>query len=131
MPFKNIVLSLKDVDSANKTRHCAFCLEICGVPAKLCGGCKKRAYCSRECQVADWKITGSGQRHKNWCGRYEHGEEDVDWEVAPVPNKGLGVRAKRLIPAGFRIIVEPVITDHRSHPGSYFHFNSFSFSNSI
>jgi len=90
-----------------KARHCAFCLNICGFPVKRCGGCKKRAYCSRECQLKDWSITGSGQRHKNWCGRYECGEEDVDWEVVPIPNKGLGIRAKKLIPTGFRIIVEP------------------------
>jgi len=100
------------------TRHCAFCLEIITTfPVKLCGGCKKRAYCSKECQVADWKITGTGQRHKNWCGVHNHGEEDVDWEVVPVPNKGLGIIAKKLLPAGYRIIVEPAFSDPNDHPG--------------
>jgi len=35
-------------------RHCAYCLNVCGLPIKLCGGYTKRAYCSRECQVKDW-----------------------------------------------------------------------------
>jgi len=68
--------------------------QVCEPPAKTCGGCKERAYCSKKCQSIDWKITGTGQRHKNWCGLYEHGEEDIDWEVALVPSKGLGVRTK-------------------------------------
>jgi len=86
----------------------------------LCGGCKKRAYCSKECQTADWSIKGNGQRHKNWCGIHEYGEEDLDWEVVPVPNnyKGLGIVAKRLLPAGFRIIVEPAFTDPHDHPSN-------------
>jgi len=88
---------------------------------KKCSGCKKRAYCSKECQSADWSTKGKGQGHKIWCGQITYGEEDVDWEVVPVPNKGLGVRAKRLIPAGFRIIVEPVFTDPKDHPGKYLH----------
>ena len=68
-------------------------------------------------QVADWKDTGTGQRHKNWCGVHDYGEEDVDWEVIPVPNKGLGIVAKKFLPAGYRIIVEPVFTDPSDHPG--------------
>lgn len=66
-------------------------------------------------------MKGSGQRHKLWCGRHDYGEEDVDWEVVPVPNKGLGIVAKRFLPAGFRIIVEPVFTNPHDHPG----FQSF------
>ena len=100
-------------------RHCAYCLQLCGFPAKLCGGCKMRAYCSRECKDKDWSVNGNGQRHVNWCQRHEFGEEDVDWEVVPIPNKGLGVRAKKLIPSGFKIIVEPVFTSPNDHPGSF------------
>lgn len=62
-------------------------------------------------------IRGVGQRHVQWCGIYECGEEDVDWEVIPIPNTGLGIAAKRSLPAGYRIIVEPGLTDHQSHPG--------------
>ncbi len=90
---------------------------VCPLPAKLCSGCKRRAYCSRECQQKDWTKKGNGQGHANWCRHYEYGEEDVDWEVAPVPNKGLGIIAKRLIPAGYRILIEPVFTDPKAHPG--------------
>ncbi len=101
-------------------RHCAYCLNVCGLPTKLCGGCKKRAYCSRECQTKDWSRKGDGQRHVNWCRRHEYGEEDVDWEVVPVVNKGLGIRAKKLIPAGLKIIVEPVFNSPDGHSGNIF-----------
>jgi len=86
----------------------------------ICDGCKKRAYCSRECQNADWVINGNGQRHVNWCSRHEYGEEDVDWEVVPIPNKGLGIRAKKPFPAGLKIIVEPVFPSPNDHPGYIF-----------
>ena len=106
-------------------RHCAYCLNVCVLPTKLCGGCKKKAYCSKECQAKDWSSKGNGQCHKLWCGRYECGEEDVDWEVVPIPNKGLGIRAKQLIPAGLKIIVEPVCSSPNDHPGSSLFFKLF------
>ena len=65
--------------------------------------------------MADWKPEGKGQGHKKWC-QYKCGEEDVDWHVVPIPGKGLGVVAKRTIPAGYRIIVEPVFSDPEGHP---------------
>ena len=84
---------------------------------QICSGCGKRAYCSKECQAKDWSIQGIGQKHVNWCGRYECGEEDVEWQLVPVPGKGLGLRALKFLPAGYRIIVEPVYTDMNAHPG--------------
>ena len=102
-------------NSKKNERHCAFCLQICS-PAKVCSKCRKRAYCSRQCQAADWKPEGKGQGHKNWC-QFECGEEDIDWHVVPVPGKGLGIVAKRMIPAGYRIIVEPEFNDPEGHPG--------------
>jgi len=102
--------------SSQKSRHCAYCLKECPL-VKLCGGCKKRAYCSRECQLIDWPAGGKGQGHKHWCRRYECGEEDVDWEIVAVPGKGLGIVAKRTIPAKYRIIVEGVYTNPLAHPG--------------
>lgn len=113
----------------DEVRHCAFCLKVCGLPAKKCCGCKRRAYCSKLCQAADWKPTGVGQRHKNWCNQHEFGEEDVDWKVVPVPNKGLGIVAKRSLPAGYRIIVEPVFTNPKDHPGFIYNYiTNFKFS---
>ncbi len=94
------------MDSPVKKRHCAFCLNpIEDQIIKLCGKCRRRAYCSRECQVTDWSADGKGQGHKNWC-HLVCGEEDIDWEVSNVPGKGLGVVAKRTIPAKYRIIVD-------------------------
>lgn len=116
--FQQKIFNLQDVQSTAGIRHCAFCLEVCELPVKKCGGCKKRAYCSKDCQLADWKVNGTGQGHKNWCCRYVHGEEDIDWEVLPVL-KGLGIVAKKLIPAGFRIIVEHIYTDPHAHPGCF------------
>ena len=98
--------------SEKSRRHCAFCLKRSAV-VMVCEGCRKRAYCSDECRRTDWSI--SGQRHRNWCGKC--GEEDVDWEVVPIPSKGLGVVALRRLPAKFRIMVEPVFTDPLAHPG--------------
>ena len=87
-------------------------------PVKLCGKCKKRAYCSRDCQLVDWPLGGKGQGHKNWC-HLDCGEEDVDWEVRSIiPGKGLGIVAKRMITPLYRIIVEPVFTDPKQHPGT-------------
>jgi hypothetical protein len=106
-------------------RHCAFCLkELAGKDVKICGGCHRRAYCSKACQSQDWKPSGGGQGHKNWCS-LKCGEEDLDWYVADVPGKGLGLIAKRKIPSLFRILVEgprnvdfPAVHDLMPHGGS-------------
>lgn len=102
------------VGNNSLARHCAYCLEL--KPFKLCNGCHRRAYCSKECQRADWLPFGKGQGHKNYC-KIEHGQEDVDWEVKPVPGKGLGIIAKRRIPARYRILIEGVLPSATSHPG--------------
>ena len=39
------------------------------------------------------------------------GEEDLDWKVAPIPGKGLGVIAVHDIPAKTRIMVDRVLTE--------------------
>jgi hypothetical protein len=94
-------------DGFHIIRHCAFCLiPVSGQKIQLCGKCKRRAYCSQACQKLDWSLKkGKGQGHKNWCG-LGYGEEDIDFEVAPIPGKGLGLIAKRSIPIEFRILVE-------------------------
>lgn len=94
------------MDLLAKIRHCSFCLNsIQDQAIKLCGKCRKRAYCSRECQTADWSSEGKGQGHKNWCN-LQCGEEDMDWKVCAVPGKGLGLVAKRLLPSTYRILVD-------------------------
>lgn len=106
------MLSLKqdDIKDPASGRHCAFCIQFGDY--KLCGGCRKRAYCSPKCQVADWSPSGKGQRHKNWC-RYDCGEEDVDFQVVDLPGKGLGLVAKTFIPRKYRIIVESLFSADR------------------
>lgn len=94
-------------------RHCAFCLKaIEGQAIKLCGKCRKRAYCSRECQTSDWSTEGQG--HKNWC-RLNCGEEDIDWKVCPIVGKGLGIVAMRSLPVLYRIVVDGCCSK-KDHP---------------
>jgi len=80
-----------------------------------CGKCQKRAFCSKECQVTDWSPKKNhGQGHKRWCG-VDCGEEDVDWNVTPIPGKGLGIFALRDIPKAYKVIVEAGVD--KDHPG--------------
>jgi hypothetical protein len=51
---------------------------------------------------------------KTGAGRGIHGEEDVDFEVAPISGKGVGLIAKRPIPIQFRILVEGFCS--KDHP---------------
>lgn len=97
------------MDLLDNSRHCGYCLNLIeNRSIKLCGKCRKRAYCSRECQIADWSSEGKGQGHKNWC-YLQCGEEDIDWKICSVPGKGLGLVAKRLLPAKHRIIIRKMI----------------------
>eukprot|EP01132_Coremiostelium_polycephalum_P008530 gene8530-10485_t len=111
-----------------KLRHCAYCLkEIELDKIKKCGGCLKRVYCSRDCQVADWGV--KGQTHKLWC-KEKIGEEDIDWEVKETTDgKGLGVFALHDIPKHTKIMVDKAyrsipevplefINSLMPHPGS-------------
>ena len=88
-------------------RHCAMCLKQINDTVMTCGACKRRCYCSRTCQAADWKPNGTGQGHKNWCQLYCC-EEGIDWDVLPVPGKGLGLIALKFIPSKSRIIVDAI-----------------------
>ena len=96
---------------------CAYCYSvgtdstssIGGQPNKLlcCGKCKKRKYCSKECQRLDWK-EGS---HKHFC-TVGVGEFNVDWQVksSTYHSGGLGVFALRTIQKDEIIMVErPII----------------------
>jgi hypothetical protein len=48
---------------------------------------------------------GKAQGHKNWCG-LECGEEDQEWKIVFIPGRRAGIRAKKLLPPLFRIMVE-------------------------
>jgi endogenous inhibitor of DNA gyrase (YacG/DUF329 family) len=97
--------------------HCAFCLNAIHdrVNVKFCGKCRRRPYCSKECQSLDWNNAIGGQKHKLWCGK-EYGEEDEDWIICPV-EYGLGIVALRDIPPYFPIIVERGLDGKDDHPG--------------
>ena len=102
---------MENAAEMNIERTCAYCLTVgTNGKVKVCAGCRRRAYCSKECQQADWF---SGQMHRKWC-ELGCGEEDLDWKVAPIPGKGLGLIAKRLIPAKFQIMVDAIRSE--KHP---------------
>lgn len=126
---------LMDSSLEGTERHCAACRKpIPPESIKICGKCRRRPYCSKECQEKDWKPKRNGtqagkyylqkylnlannfghdllilfsefQGHKSWCG-LTYGEEDLDWVITDVAEKGLGIVSRRVIPAGYRIMVE-------------------------
>jgi hypothetical protein len=67
-----------------------------------CAECP-RAYCSRECQVRDWKVG----HHKVWCGK--SGEKCVDYEIRDSGEKGLGLFTLRDFERGEKIMVERAV----------------------
>ena len=91
---------------------CAFCYKECNYDTlRVCDGCKKRRYCSIQCQRTDWSDAPSarGQRHKIMCG-LECGEEGHDWEVRYInKTKGFGLVALRAFSRGQRILAERAI----------------------
>ena len=74
-----------------------------------CGKCIKRIYCSKECQMIDWK---SG--HKQWCCKA--GEIGFDYEIKK-SNKytGLGVFALRDFVLGEKIMAQRCFTVKNMH----------------
>lgn len=77
---------------------CAYCLR--GLEnISLCGKCKKRKLCSRECQLADWR---SG--HKKFCG--QSGELDVDFEIRATDDRGFAIFALREFARGEKVLSE-------------------------
>ena len=82
---------------------CNFCFSP---SARLrCSMCRKECYCSKECQVLDWKVGGQGAGHQAWC-KVDYGRRDLDWAIQPVEGKGLGIVALRPIPKDHRIMVD-------------------------
>jgi len=82
-------LPTSDAEVAVPQQCCAFCYTaLTAAAAKRCGKCHKRVFCSRECQLQDWKCG-----HKHWCG--VAGEIDHDFEIREASGKGLGIFAKR------------------------------------
>ncbi|KAL7554806.1 hypothetical protein ACHAWF_018346 [Thalassiosira exigua] len=88
-----------------KERICAWCYVLVE-DMKKCADCS-RAYCSRDCQIKDWKVG----HHKTWCGKA--GEKCVDYEIRDAGEKGLGLFTLRDFERGEKILVErPVVTGH-------------------
>ena len=54
-----------------KTSLCFRCRQSNQQPLKKCAGCNVASYCSKECQVQDWKSTSKGGGgHKAACSAY-------------------------------------------------------------
>lgn len=74
---------------ASKAPFCSYCYSPLEKLLR-CGKCNKRLYCSRECQLIDWK----GASHKHFCGK--SGEIGFDFEIREAPEtNGLGVFSLR------------------------------------
>lgn len=94
-------MSMLQADNANvvTVSPCGYCYAVPAV--KRCGKCKLRVYCSKPCQVADWKHGG----HKHWCCRA--GELGTDFEIRlTTDGKGFGVFALRPFEIGDKVLAE-------------------------
>ena len=65
-----------------------------------CGKCKKRAYCSKPCQLNDWKLG----LHKQWCGN--SGEFGHDVVARSTIDGQFGMFATRHFARGAKLLVE-------------------------
>lgn len=97
-----------------KNPCCGWCYGL--GPTKKCSQCP-RNYCSRECQVKDWK-TG---HHKTWFGK--SGEKCVDYEIRDAGEKGLGLFLKRDFKRGEKILVERAVATAFGQEGSKIDFS--------
>lgn len=92
-------------------QQCSYCYVKKGSAAcsvlRCCAKCHKCYYCSRDCQVADWKAG-----HKHWCGKA--GEIDVDYEIRASPGRGLGVFALRDFEHNEKIMAERPVAVYQS-----------------
>ncbi|KAK8803213.1 hypothetical protein WA158_000907 [Blastocystis sp. Blastoise] len=63
------------INDENRDQRCHFCYKVCP-SLKLCGKCRQVGYCSRECQIADWK------NHKQECPILcEHKDISLDQDM--------------------------------------------------
>ena len=92
---------------AEELKLCAWCYAPLEV-VKMCAKCQKRVYCSRECQILDWK-----GGHKVWCGCA--GERGYDFEVRDAGGaKGLGMFALVDLERGAKILAERAVVTKRT-----------------
>jgi len=93
----------------NNPPFCSYCY----TPVEKllrCGKCKKRVYCSTDCQRLDWK-KGS---HKHFCGNV--GEIGFDFEVREAAEeRGLGVYALRHFERDEKVMAERPVLLFRDH----------------
>ena len=81
---------------------CGWCYAAGTADVKMlrCGKCKKRVYCSKDCQIKDWKAGA----HKHWCSK--SGEVGHDVAFCSTESKGFAMFAMRKFERGDKIMVE-------------------------
>lgn len=82
---------------------CGWCYAAVNSKLMRCGRCRKRGYCSKECQLRDWKYGA----HRHWCGGA--GELGYDVAISPIEGKGFGMFAMRSFRRGEKILVERAV----------------------
>lgn len=91
--------------------YCAYCYTT-AVHLLKCGKCKKRLFCSKECQRQDWKVG-----HRVYCGK--SGELGFDFEIRQVHGFGLGVFALQSFQKNDKIMVERPLLKFPSVPTAF------------
>lgn len=80
--------------------HCAYCYKDCKHISK-CSKCLKRNFCSKECQIKDWKI------HKLFCCKSGKLNHDVEIKNCKY---GVGIFAKKeFLPGDIIYYERPII----------------------
>lgn len=94
-----------------ETSFCAYCYDETPLKLLRCGKCRKRQFCSKECQKQDWS-----KGHKIFCGK--SGEIGVDYTIRDCAF-GKGLFALRDFEKNEKIMVERPILRFASNVFSY------------
>lgn len=90
IPIKSLIKPPSETAGTEKkefTFKCNNCPKMMKDP-KYCSKCNFVSYCSRECQVAQWKI------HKVWCEKYTSKQKPISTPVnEPQPQPQIDIRS--------------------------------------
>lgn len=106
---------------------CSNCNQEFSTPLKKCARCKTMYYCSRECQVQNWKTHKPNcieadqstelriVRKIDFLKNQEEIAEGETWKLVPIAGKGLGLISKKFIKKGELILSDVPIFSLKEH----------------